>query len=338
MQVKLYIGEAFGLIGKTLPFIWVRLGSYLLLGLGLGVYFAVVGGIAWLLGSLWAPLGILVFILAAGGAFGIVRWVTRYYFYLLKAAHTAVMTEFIVYGKAPEGSQIAYGKKQVMDRFKDTSIMFGVDVLVDAVVKAFTRRFTNLVGILPIPGMDSLMSLIKKVALYATTYIDEAILSRAYKEREENVWQVAQDGIILYAQAWKPILANAAVLAIISFVEFVALLILLGLPAVAIGAAIPALRVALGISVIIGAWMIKLAVSDAFSLAATLIAYHRSTEGMTPNPEWKGRLEQASDKFSELGRKAAQAAGGQRSAPDMGEPQPQETPTSPPESGSGTPN
>lgn len=307
MKVKLYVGEAFGLIGKTMPFIWVRLGSYLLLGLVLGIVFGVAGGLAWLLGQLWAPLGFIVFLLAFGGTWGVVRWASRYYFYTLKAAHTAVMTEYIVTGKGPEGSQLAYGKEQVMSRFKDTSIMFGVDVLVDGVVKAFTRTFARLAGILPIPGLDSLMAIVQRVAVASTTYVDEAILSRAYAKREQNVWKVAHDGVILYAQAWKPILANAVVLALLSFVEFLALLVILGLPAVALGVAFPALRVALGIGVVIVAWMIKLAVADAFSLAATLIAYHRSTESLEPNGEWRAKLESLSPKFRALGQKAAEA-------------------------------
>ena len=306
MKVKFYFGEAFGLIMKTLPFIWVRLGSYLLLGLGLGAYFAVIAGIAWLLSKLWEPIGIILFIIALAGAIGIVKWASRYYFYMLKAAHTAIMTEFIVYGKGPQGSQLKYGKEQVLSRFKDTSIMFGIDVLVDGVVKAFTRTFSNMVGILPIPGLDGLTSILQRIALASTTYVDEAILSRAYKDREDNVWKSAHEGVILYAQAWKPILANAAVLSLISYLEFAALLVLLGLPAVAIGYAVPSLRVALGIGVLVTAWMIKLALSDAFSLAATLIAYHRSTEGLEVNADWASKLEGLSDKFRELDIKASQ--------------------------------
>jgi len=223
MNVKFYFGEAIGLIMKTLPFIWVRLGSYLLLGIGLGLYFGAIASIAWLLAKLWEPLGIIIFIAAFVGAIGIVSWVSRYYFYLLKAGHTAVMTEFIVYGKGPEGNQIAYGKKQVTDRFRDTSIMFGIDALLNGIVKAFTRTFARIVGVLPIPGIDSLSSIVQRVAIMSTTYIDEAILSRAYAKREQNVWKVAQDGVVLYAQAWQPILANAVVLALISFVEFIGL-------------------------------------------------------------------------------------------------------------------
>jgi len=242
-----------------------------------------------------------------------VRWVSRYYFYLLKAAHAAVMTEFIVHGRGPRGSQIEHGKDQVQSRFTDTSIMFAVDQVLDGVVKAINRTFANVTNLLPIPGMDGLQKFVGRVSRFSTTYIDEAILSRAYAQKEENVWAVAKDGVILYAQCWKPILANAVALTLLSYVEFFAFIVLLGVPAVAVAALVPALSVPLGIGVLLGAWMLKLAVADAFALAATLLAYHRSTAGLTPDPAWQARLEQASDQFQELKQKAAETVNVYRS-------------------------
>jgi hypothetical protein len=329
---KLYLGEALGLLAKTLPFIWIRLGSYALLGLGLATYFAIVAGIAWLLGQLWAPLGVILFLIAIGGGFGIVRWVTRYYFYLLKAAHTAVMTEFIVHGTGPDGGQVAYGRAAVTERFKDTSVMFAVDVLVDGIVKRIIRTVVRVASILPIPGIDSLGKLLERVALASSTYVDESILSRAYARREQNVWAVAHEGVVLYAQAWKPIVANAVVLSLISYVEFALLLVILALPALAIGAVFPAAGPFLAVLVVIGAWMIKLAVADAWSLAATLLAYHRTTHDMTPDPEWVARLEGMSDKFKELGRKAKEAV----ATPTAGEGS--EPPSSAPTTGGDAPS
>jgi len=304
---KLYLGEALALLGKTLPFVWVRLGSYLALFAALSLYFAVIGGLAWLLGRLWEPLGFIVFLIAIGGGFGLVRWASRYYFYLLKAAHTAVMTEFIVHGTAPAGNQIAYGRQQVTDRFRDTSVMFAVDVLVDGAVKAAVRTFARIAGLLPIPGLDSLTKLLERVAVASTTFIDEAVLSRAYAQREQNVWKVAHDGVILYAQAWRPILTNAVALTLIGYVEYLVFLVILAVPALVLAAAFPGAGPVLAILVFVGAWMVKLAVADAFALAATLIAYHRTTENLTPNEEWRRKLEGASDKFKELGRKAAES-------------------------------
>lgn len=311
MDVKFYLGEAVKLVLKTTPFLWVRLGSYAVLGVGLLFYFALIGGIAWLLAQLWNVLGIIVLIAAFGGAFGIVRWVTRYYFYLLKAAHAAVMTEVILTGSGPDdASQVQYGKERVKSRFTETSVMFGIDRLLEGTVRTFNRSFARLMNLLPIPGADSLKQFVRRVSRFATTYIDEAILTRAYRDDDANVWAVARDGVILYAQCWKPILANAVALTLLSYVEFLLFLVILGLPAVLIGVAVPSLKIALGIAVLVGAWMLKLAVADAFSLAATLLAYHRSTEGMTPDPTWQARLEEVSDQFRELKRKATEHMSG----------------------------
>lgn len=304
---KIYLGEAIGLVMKTLPIVWVRLGSYLVLGLALGLYAALFGGIGWLLAKLWAPLGVILVLVALGGAFWLVELAGRYWFHLLRAAHTAVLTEFITTGSGPATGQLAYGREQVASRFAATSILFGVGLLVGGVVKFVVRTFTRITSILPLPGVDSLGKFLERVAVLSTTYVDEAVLSRAYAKREQNVWAVAREGVVLYAQAWQPILANAVVLALLGYLEFVLFLLLLGLPALAIAAVAPALAPALGIGALIGAWMLKLALSDAVALAATLLAYHRTTAGMTPNPEWVSKLEGASDKFRELGQKAAAA-------------------------------
>jgi len=313
MGVKLYLREAMGLIVKTMPFIWIRLGSYALLGLGLALYLAVAGGVAWLLGQALSFLGIIVFLIALGGAWVLVQWAKRYFFYLLQAAHIAVMTEYIVYGQAPKGSQVQYGRQQVQERFKDTSLMFAVDEIIDGVVQGINRSFAQLTQILPIPNLENLNAIVERVSKFATTYIDEAILSRAYQHREQNVWAVAQDGVILYAQAWKPVLANAVALTVINYLEMAVVLVILGVPAIILGAIIPiaAIRTLLGILVIVGVWMFKLAVSDAYAMAATLLAYHRSTEGMEPNPEWQERLTGISDKFRNLCDRATHTVSGE---------------------------
>lgn len=316
MGVKLYLREAIGLIVKTMPFIWIRLGSYALLGLGLAVYLAVAGGVAWLLGQALSLLGIIVFLIALGGAWVLVQWAQRYFFYLLQAAHIAVMTEYIVYGQAPKGSQVQYGKQQVQERFRDTSIMFAVDEIIDGVVQGINRSFAQLTQILPIPNLENLNAIVERVSKFATTYIDEAILSRAYQHREKNVWAVAQDGVILYAQAWKPVLANAVALTVINYLEMAVVLVILGVPAIILGALIPvaAIRTLLGVLVLVGVWMFKLAVSDAYAMAATLLAYHRSTEDMEPNPEWQERLTGISDQFRNLCDRAANAVSGEEPA------------------------
>jgi hypothetical protein len=316
MGIKLYLGEAIGLIVKTMPFIWIRLGTYALLGLGLAIYFAVAAGVAWLLGQALSFLGIIVFIAAIAGAWVLVQWAKRYFFYLLQAAHIAVMTEHIVYGQAPQGSQVQYGRQQVQERFKDTTLMFGVDQLIDGVVKQINRTFAQLTQILPVPDLNNFNQIVAQVSKFATTYIDEAILSRAYQHREQNVWSVAQDGVILYAQSWKPVLANAVALTIINYLEMIVVLVILGIPAIILGAIIPiaAVRTFLGLFVLVAVWMFKLAVSDAYAMAVTLLAYHRSIEGLEPNPDWKERLTGVSEEFRKLCDRATSAGSQQESS------------------------
>jgi len=323
MGIKLYLGEGINLIWKTLPFLWIRLGTYALLGLGLVIYLAVAAGIAWLLGQALSFLGVIVFIIALAGAWALVQWAKRYFFYLLQAAHIAVMTEYIVYDRAPEGSQVDYGRRQVQERFKDTSLMFAVDQIIDGIVKQINRTFARMTEVLPIPNLDNFNQIVAQISKFATTYIDEAILSRAYQYREPNVWSVAQDGIILYAQCWKSVLANAVALTVINYLEMIVVLLILGIPAIILGALIPvaAIRTMLGVLVLVGVWMFKLAISDAYALAVTLLAYHRSIEGVEPNPDWKERLQGASEEFRQLCDRATSAVSNEKTPPASDPPQ-----------------
>jgi outer membrane biosynthesis protein TonB len=158
--------------------------------------------------------------------------------------------------------------------------------------------------------------------------------------------------VILYAQAWKPILTNALVLTLIGYVEFVIFLLILAAPAFAFAAAFPAMAPVAAIMAFAGAWLLKLALADPFAMAATLLAYHRSTAGMEPDPEWKAKLEGASTKFQELGRKAvesvqsrapgvaatgAAAAAAVASDPPAMPPEPPAPPVQPPPDGPSTP-
>lgn len=296
-----YLREGVSLLVKTLPFLWVRLGAYAIWGLVTLVYIAAVAGVAWLLGQLLGILAVIVLIGGLGGYIALSNWAGRYFFYLLKAAHVAVMTEILLNGRIPEGqSQLNYGKAQVMDRFKDTSILFFVDQLVRGVVTSFNRRFARFADALPIPGLQSLAKFAGVIVKFAVTYVDEAILSRSFAHREKNVWAVTKDGVLLYAQAWQPILKNAVALTLISFLSFGVALVILAIPGVAIGAMVPAISTAVGVFVLVAAYVIKLSIGDTLAVAATIAAYTRETEGLTPNPEWEARLEQVSDQFREL--------------------------------------
>ncbi|MEO5620528.1 MAG: hypothetical protein ABIQ85_06370, partial [Cypionkella sp.] len=57
------------------------------------------------------------------------------------------------------------------------------------------------------------------------------------------------------------------------------------------------------------AWAVKVAVIEPFAIACLLQVFFKVTEGQTPNPEWRRKLETATDKFRQLGEKALAWAG-----------------------------
>ena len=96
------IGEALGLVMRTLPFLLVRFGILCALTVATIIYWIVlVGGFVFLskatplLGWIW-----IVGLLIVGGS--IWRFAVRYMLYLIKAAHIAVLTELVSGGETSE--------------------------------------------------------------------------------------------------------------------------------------------------------------------------------------------------------------------------------------------
>jgi len=118
------------------------------------------------------------------------------------------LTELITVGQIGNGSEgmFAYGKRVVKSRFGEASVLFVVDRLVSGVVRAFNRTLDFVAGLLPIPGLSSVVSFANSVIYAATTYIDETIFSYGLARQETNPWASAKDGLIYYAQNSREIL------------------------------------------------------------------------------------------------------------------------------------
>jgi hypothetical protein len=308
------LGRAFGIIMKTTPLLLVRLGAYIIFWAATMIYLALVGGVAWLLGSLWGPLGFIAFIAGLVGIGPLYQLAYQYVFYILKAAYIAVAAQFIVHGKLPDGAggQLEWGRQAVTQRFGQASAMFVVDELVNGVIRSFTRSVWRFSNMLPGETMENLARVANRVVEFSMRYIDEAIMARSFWREEENIWESAEEGVVLYAQAWKPILTNAIVLMLLSYVPFLFAVILFGAP-IGLLVSVFAGRQAGAITVIatlIFAYLIKVAAGDAFAMVAIIDAYHRETADMKPNPEMTARLSSISDQFNKLKQRAADAMGG----------------------------
>lgn len=226
----------------------------------------------------------------------------RYVFYVIKAAHLVVMGELLTHGQLPAGqSQLAWGKQQVQERFGDVSVMFVADTLVKGVLCSFTSTVYSIASWIPGNEMRQLANVVNRVIRYATTYIDEAILARAFWQRDPNLWESAKDGIILYAMVWKPLLINAVALMLLSYVPFVVVMVLIATPVGLVLSAVSTPVAAWSVlALLVLAYLIKVAVGESFAMAAIIAAYHREIQGLQPDPAIEQRLDSISADFRKL--------------------------------------
>jgi hypothetical protein len=306
--------DGMSLVKKTMPFIFLNLTVYGIFAGATLFYFLMVGGLCYLLKSLAG----LIF-LAGLGLYGVIAYYVReYVLYLIKAAHIAVITELMLNGKVPEDkSQVEYGKNMVKTRVKDVSILFAIDQLVKGVLKGLNRLIVSIADWVPLPGLDKIAGVVMAIINLSMTYVDEAILSYSFVRKQENPWTTAKEGVVLYAQAYKTILKNAVILGVIGFFAFIALVLILMVPGLALGALFPKMSTALGIAVLVIAYLVKLALYDPIALCTIILTYHRAIQGLTPNPEWERKLDQVSSKFRQLKTKAAEW-GNSGSQPETG--------------------
>jgi hypothetical protein len=141
------------------------------------------------------------------------------------------------------------------------------------------------------------------------TYVDESILSYSLSRPNEDVFESAKKGVVLYAQNWKPILKTAVGLAFVNLLAFVVLFLILLIPfaPLALLANTGGWKFFWFAMAAVIAYCVKLALVNPFSLVAMIITYNRAIEGQVPNPQWEAQLESVSSKFRELKEKAQQA-------------------------------
>lgn len=306
-----YLKEAASLLGKTLPILGLNALVYF-------VFFAV--SVIWF--TFWTALavaaatfvhafvGIFLFLIALGATGWIWRLARRYLLYLVKGAHIAAMTEIMCGREVPGGlEQIKYGQRIIKKYFRDVSILFALDIIIKATVRALTGTVVRIMSFLPLPGSaKKLVDIIRQIINRSLSYMDAAILSYAIRQRRENVWGSARHGILLYAQSYKGILLSSAKLWVIGKVFDLLVFGILLVPFVGLTALLDfgwggIIFVAGLIMAAIGARLVELAFYEPYALAYVMVTYHRETEGVEPNPEWDQKLQNVSKKFRELVKK-----------------------------------
>jgi hypothetical protein len=303
------IGEAMGLLLKTMPFLLVRLG--ILAGLsivGLIWWALLIGGLIFF-SKISSVLGWGWFIALAIAGGWIWRGVVRYFLYLIKAAHIAVLTELVTTGQIGNGSEsmFEYGKRIVKERFGEVNVMFGLDLLIDGIVGAFNRTLNWVSSLIPVPGLDSIMGVVNAILKASTTYIDETIFSYNLARGDENVFRSSKDGLIYYAQNAKEILKTGIWVVVLEKVLTAVTWVVMLIPVFVIGSLIPSspwLTFSMFVVAAVFAADIRSAFLKPLFLTMVMIKFHATANSQAINPEWDARLSDASDKFRELKQKA----------------------------------
>ncbi len=306
--MNLQLGRAFGIVMQTTPYIAYRAAVYGIISALFAFAMAILALIGYVFGG--GAAFVLFIIGLAGLGFGW-RLIREYVLYMLQAGHIAVITELVERGELPQGvTQTEWGKQQVAKYFKELSALALVDQLVKGIIRALNRILFNVTSIIPIPGVEGLTKIAQRIVDFSLTYVDESIIAYTFKTKNENVFDAAKTGVVLYCQSWKPLLTNAVALTLLSYVFVIAASIIFLVPFGILALLMPegwamarfgcfAMAIFLGLS---AKWILF----DPIACTSTLLVFLEHSAAQTPDPEWEARIEQTTEKFAELKQKAAE--------------------------------
>jgi hypothetical protein len=283
---------------KTMPFVWAKLILGLVTVIVSAVLLAVLMGIALLFDS-----GVVVFImfLIWLGVVNIVRFVIMHYIgYMFKAGHIAVITEAVRTGRVPE-HQVSYGTHMVKERFVTSNIYFVVDKLVSGAVKQIQRgvgKLGNKLGF--VPGMKSVVGIAQFFVELSLGYIDECCLGYTFYKNRQNAFKSAADGVVIYAQNWKTLLASAGKTMAMVILGMIGITLALFIVTAMIFRIFAWPGWIAFIVAFLLALTIKFAFIDSFILVQTMVAYMGVAPTTRITFDLYGKLSGISTKFKEL--------------------------------------
>jgi len=297
------LNRAAGMLGELTPILLARVGAYTVVGLITCVYWLVVAGLCLVLGKFVPAIGWIVFVIALAGNYGLLRLGRDYLLYMVRAGFIAVLTEIIVRGRITGSeNQLTFARDAVKTRFVETSALAGLDHLVHGVIQAYNATIEGIASWIPIPGLDKLVALINVVISHAASMVDEAILALSFARKDEDIWKVAQDGLILYAQNYQPILMISAACVLIDWtcmgLTFLMALVVIGIPMKVIA---PASVTFLGLLFpVIITYVVRVGVVQPFLVTAVILTFLDCTKDSKIDEKTAPMLSQVSPAFKEI--------------------------------------
>lgn len=301
--MALYFRRATGVFLKTLPFVALRLAVGVLFGIVTILYFGIVGWFVLTLsdtGTVSGPIGAIALLVATLIFLGAMRFARRYLLYMVAAGHIAVIAHIVDTGETPP-NQIAFGTSKVKDNFVEASGLFVVDKLVKAAIRQFNNTTISLAGLVSmVPSLKAIIDVLGRAISLAASYIDEAILAHMFLHEEQNHWQSARDGVVLYAKSWKALLGSTLVI-ILGLYAVVFMMLLAFAPLSGFfGSLSPRFEI-LGWVVVAGmALAVYLGVLRPWVKTVVITTFLVESRGLTPDSETVDRLAERSEGFREL--------------------------------------
>lgn len=305
------VSGALGLMARTAPFVVFRMIVYTGIVLAYILVTTVGAGFGWLIGAAgtheFRDSATAIGAFAGFGLTAAVLFLIReYILYVVKAGHIAVLVELLEGRAIPMGrAQIDHASAMVRGRFAEANTLFAMDLLIKGVLRVVTGLIQGIANLLPIPGLDTLMGIIRAVLRVSVGFMDEVILGHIFRTRPANSWEGGRQGLVLYAQNGGAMLRNAAFLTFIIYGLTFAIFLVMLAPAAAVAYAVPGGWSAGGIIfALLFAWAVKAALIEPFAIACMMQAFFRVSANQAPDPGWDARLASASGKFQELRSKA----------------------------------
>ena len=304
--------SSIGLLLRSLPYALMRFAVLFAASVACIVWIVImIGGAVWAGTHIAGVFGLVWFASCAVVAGWFWTAILRYMLHLIECGHVAVLTELIVHGRIGNGSEsmFAYGKRIVTEKFGQVNVLFALNLLVRGIVNAVHNTIEGIGNMLPIPGLDSIAKLVTAILRAATRYMDKVIFSYNLACDSGNPWRGAEEGVVYYAQNAKLILRQAVWIVVLEYGLSTLLWLAFLIPAAALTAMLPASVREMGsVVTIVIAVLFALSTRGAFLkpvfLIMIMVRFHVLIEKEPINQEWIARLNQLSDKFCDLGRKA----------------------------------
>ncbi|GAB7092487.1 hypothetical protein JCM18237_27580 [Halorubrum luteum] len=300
----LHFRKATGIFIGTLPWVLVRFAVGLAFTALAVAYFAAIAFLLFTLAGISGGIALVGLLVAGIVFYGFFRLLRRYVLYLVTAGHVAVIAHAVDTGEIPP-NQIRFGKDRVRGRFTEASVLFGVDMVVQGVIKQFNGTVTSVGRTFGfVPGLKQLMTVVRRTIGIAASYIDQAILAHMFLNDSKGNWTAARDGVVLYGKTWKPVLATTLLIVLGTYVALLGLLLLLTPLAGVLGGLAPALEV--GGWIVVGALVLVSYVGffDPWVKTVVITTYLLEAADETPDNEMMDTIAARSSEFRGLVEKA----------------------------------